>query len=195
MFAPLDTMAEMIAGFREGIAGCAEPAGAKVNDQVGVFTFVHVAETTKAAIASGAPRSALWYVSSAPRVFNVPREGFYDNIRGNTDPRTTRSYKPLTQKEAPATSDTSDPNPVVSLLKREFAGEEIGNEEIFDTLRHLDSVIIGDVDTCAKKMAGYRDIGVDRLMCLVQMGEVPHQAVLDTTFRIGRELIPRFATK
>jgi alkanesulfonate monooxygenase SsuD/methylene tetrahydromethanopterin reductase-like flavin-dependent oxidoreductase (luciferase family) len=193
MFAPLDTMAEMIKGFRDGIAGCTKPAGATVNNEVGVFTFVHVAESTKAAVASGAPRSALWYVSSAPRVFNVPREGFYDNIRGNTDPRTARSYKPLTQQEAPVSSDTSDPNPVVSLLKREFAGEELTNEEIFDTLRHLDSVIIGDVETCAKKMAGYRDIGVDRLMCLVQMGEVPHQAILDTTYRIGRELIPRFA--
>jgi hypothetical protein len=42
-------------------------------------------------------------------------------------------------------------------------------------LRHLDSVIIGDVATCRKKMEGYRDIGVDRLMCLVQMGEVPRK--------------------
>ena len=89
--------------------------------------------------------------------------------------------------------DTSDPNPVIALLKREFAGEEISNEEVFDVIRELDSVIIGDVETCRAKMAKYRDIGVDRLMCLVQMGEVPHRAVLDTLRLIGAELIPHFA--
>src|SRR4029453_14212925 len=98
-----------------------------LNNEVGVFTFVHVAKSTKAAIASGAPRSALWYVSSAPRVFNVPREGFYQNIRGNTDPRSNRSYSVVHEKPDP--KDISDANPVVALLKREFAGEEISNEE------------------------------------------------------------------
>jgi hypothetical protein len=29
-------------------------------------------------------------------------------------------------------------------------------------------------------------------MCLVQMGEVPHDAIVDTTHRIGRELLPHF---
>ncbi len=78
-------------------------------------------------------------------------------------------------------------------MKREFAGEEISNEEIFEVIRELDSVIIGDVATCRQKMARFRDIGVDRLMCLVQMGEVPHAEVLGTIRRIGRELIPQFA--
>jgi hypothetical protein len=78
-------------------------------------------------------------------------------------------------------------------LKREFAGEEISNEEIFEVIGKLDSVIIGDVATCRKKMERFRDIGVDRLMCLVQMGEVPHAQVLSTLRCIGRDLIPHFA--
>ena len=92
----------------------------------------------------------------------------------------------------PDPADTSDPNPVVSLMKREFAGEEISNEEIFESIRHIDSVIIGDVDTCAAKMERFRDIGMDRLMCLVQMGEVPHEAVLETIGLIGEEFVSRF---
>jgi hypothetical protein len=42
-------------------------------------------------------------------------------------------------------------------------------------------------------MERFREIGVDRLMCLVQMGEVPHAQVLSTMRCIGRELIPYFA--
>ena len=168
------------------------PAGLSANNQVGVFTFVHVAESDKAAIASDAPRAALWYVSSAPRVFNVPRDIFYSAIRGNTDPRSEGSIAALAEAEQPTTDDLSDPNPVVALLKREFAGEDISNEEIFEVIRDLDSVVIGGVDTCKTKMEGFRDIGVDRLMCLMQMGAVPHRKVVDSIHRTGQHLVPHF---
>lgn len=192
LFAPIDTLGQMVAGYREALRECKEPAGRFVNDQAAVFTFVHVAKTTRAAIDSGAPRSALWYVSSAPRVFNVPREIFYDAIRGQTDPRSARSTAPLAEPEQPQGTDVSDPNPVIELMKREFAGHELSNEEIFETIRHLDSVIIGDVAECKRKIERFRDIGLDRLMCLVQMGEVPHQRVLETIALIGDSIIPHF---
>jgi alkanesulfonate monooxygenase SsuD/methylene tetrahydromethanopterin reductase-like flavin-dependent oxidoreductase (luciferase family) len=182
----------MIAGYRRAIADCDAPAGRRINEQVGIFTFVHVAGSERDAVASGAPRSALWYVSSAPRVFNVPREIFYQAIRGQTDPRSALPTTPLAESERPDTADTDDPNPVIGLLKREFAGEEISNEEVFETIRHLDSVIIGDVATCRAKMQRFQEAGVDRLMCLMQMGEVPHESILATIGLIGRELLPAF---
>jgi alkanesulfonate monooxygenase SsuD/methylene tetrahydromethanopterin reductase-like flavin-dependent oxidoreductase (luciferase family) len=158
-----------------------------------VFTFVHAAKTEREAIESGAPQAALWYVSSAPRVFNVPRDIFYTAIRGSTDPRSQGSIAALTEAERPDATDTTDPNPVVALLKRDFAGETISNEEIFETIGKLDSVVIGDVETCRRKMAGFRDIGVDRLMCLMQMGSVPQNAVLSSIRLAGERLIPHFA--
>ncbi len=190
LFAPIDTFGEMLAGYREAIATTQTP---HPNNQAGVFTFVHARKSTKQAIDSGAPRSALWYVSSAPKVFQVPREIFYRNIRGQTDPRSAPSTAALTEAEAPDATDVSDPNPVVALMKREFAGEQISNEEIYETLNHLDSFIIGDLETCRRKMNRYRETGVDRLMCLVQMGEIPQQDVLATIDCIGAELLQEFA--
>ncbi len=192
MFSPVDTMAAMIKAYRNGLQKCVKPAGRFRNEQAAVFTFVHAATSMKEAIASGAPRSALWYVSSAPRVFNVPREIFYTAIRGDTDPRSRPSTVALGTAERPDPTDLSDPNPVVALMKREFAGEELSNEEIYEVIRNLDSVIIGDIETCRAKMARYRDIGVDRLMCLMQMGEVPHDKVMQSTRLIGSTLIPEF---
>ncbi len=192
LFAPVDTLDLMIKGYRRAIAASTvDPRS--INDAAGVFTFVHVAESTRAAIDSGAPRSALWYVSSAPRVFNVPRDIFYTAIRGNTDPRSRPSTAALATPEHSDGSAVGDSNPVVALLKREFAGEEISNEEIFAVISELDSVIIGDVATCRRKMEKFRDIGVDRLMCLMQMGEVPHEQVVTSMRLTGRELIPHFA--
>jgi len=192
LFAPLSALDVMIKGYRGAIRDSKASAGRFINNQVGVFTFVHVAESTRAAIDSGAPRSALWYASSAPRVFNVSREILYAGIRGNTDPRSRPSNAPLAAVERPDPGSVNDPNPVIALMKREFAGEEIPNEEIFDVIRNLDSVIIGDVATCKRKMERFRDIGVDRLMCMVQMGEVPHDRIVSTIRCIGRELIPFF---
>jgi alkanesulfonate monooxygenase SsuD/methylene tetrahydromethanopterin reductase-like flavin-dependent oxidoreductase (luciferase family) len=192
LFAPVDALESMIKGYRKAIAAVRPTPDRVINNAAGVFTFVHVAESARKAIDSGAPRSALWYVSSAPRVFNVPRDIFYSNIRGSTDPRSRPSNAPLPSAERPDPTDIVDDNPVVALLKREFAGEELSNEEIFEVIGQLDSVIIGDVPTCRRKMERFRDIGVDRLMCLVQMGEVPHAAVLDCIRRIGRELIGVF---
>jgi alkanesulfonate monooxygenase SsuD/methylene tetrahydromethanopterin reductase-like flavin-dependent oxidoreductase (luciferase family) len=193
LFAPIESVAGMITGYRNAVHGCATPAGRVVNEQVGIFTFVHVARSEREAVASGAPRSALWYVSSAPRVFNVPREIFYQAIRGQTDPRSAPSTTALAQAEQPDPDDVNDSNPVIALLKREFAGEEISNEEIFETIRNLDSVIIGDVASCRAKMARFQQAGVDRLMCLVQMGEVPHEQILATIGLIGAELLPELA--
>ncbi len=194
LFAPLDAVAVMLKDYRAAIAACENPAAAFINNQTGIFTFVHARKSQKEAIESGAPRSALWYVSSAPRVFKVPREIFYEAIRSQTDPRSNRelSTAALEVEEVPDKTDVTDPNPVVELMKREFAGEDISNEEIFETIRHIDTIIIGDVETCRKKMQKFKDVGVDRLMCLVQMGEVPHEEVLETIKIIGKELLPDF---
>lgn len=193
LFAPLHQLASMIDTYRAASRACQMPAGLASNEQVGVFTFVHAAASEREAIASGAPQAALWYVSSAPRVFNVPRDIFYAAIRGTTDPRSQGSIAALKKAEQPDATDTTDPNPVVALLKRDFAGEVISNEEIFETISQLDSVVIGDIATCTKKMEGFRDIGVDRLMCLMQMGNVPQAAVLKSIRLTGERLIPYFA--
>lgn len=191
LFAPVDTFADMLTGYRHAIAESDVP---NANNQAGVFTFVHARKSTREAIESGAPRSALWYVSSAPKVFKVPREIFYRSIRGQTDPRSAPSTAALAEAEEPDPKDVQDPNPVVALMKREFVGEHICNEEIYETLKDLDSFIIGDIETCRRKMARYREIGVDRLMCLLQMGEVPQRDILASIECIGAELIDSFAS-
>ena len=36
--------------------------------------------------------------------------------------------------------------------------------------RCVDTAVIGDVEHCRRKLQGFADVGVDRLMCLVQFG-------------------------
>ena len=79
------------------------------------------------------------------------------------------------------------------MLKRMAQGQEIGFEEAHEALEPLDSVVIGDPAHCAQKLKAYEAIGADRMMCLMQYGSIPHEAVVRSIALAGQHLIPAFA--
>jgi alkanesulfonate monooxygenase SsuD/methylene tetrahydromethanopterin reductase-like flavin-dependent oxidoreductase (luciferase family) len=190
LLTPLGQMESLQREYRRGLAECTDPAGKFVNAQSAVFTFVHVRESQREAIESGASAAACWYVNTAPRVFNAPAEIWYGQIRGGflaNDPAATRS---LASGGGATAGAVAQEVPVVALLKRLAAGETVSNEEVFETLDPLPSVIVGDVASCRRKIEAYADIGVDRLMCLVQFGALSQAQILESLHTIGKELIP-----
>jgi alkanesulfonate monooxygenase SsuD/methylene tetrahydromethanopterin reductase-like flavin-dependent oxidoreductase (luciferase family) len=200
LLSPVGFMKDMLDEYDAGIAACKTPAGKFVNHQKGVFTFVHVAESRTQAIDSGAAWSALWYVHAAPIIFKVPRSIWWDQIRAGLNPHLARELvskrKIAMQEDDPRElEDSPDELPVISLLKRMARGEEVTFEEAHEVAEKLDSVIIGDVEHCRHKMAQYRNIGCDRLLCLTQFGRVPHEAVMRSIRLIGEHLIPHFAER
>jgi hypothetical protein len=56
-------------------------------------------------------------------------------------------------------------------------------------LEPLDCVVIGDPDHCRAKVKGYEAIRADRLMCLMQFGAIPHDAVVRSIELAGEHLI------
>ena len=50
---------------------------------------------------------------------------------------------------------------------------------------------MGSRETCRAQLRGLADLGVDRLMCLHQIGSLPDDAVFKSIRLIG-ELIPEF---
>ncbi len=197
LLSPVDFMKTLLDEYDAGIAACATPVGATVNRQKGVFTFVHVAESRKQAIESGAAWSALWYVHFAAVAFEVARAVWYDQIRAGLNPHLARNAALNTEAlhgaDPTILEIAPDEMPVIALLKHLARGEEVSNEEAHEVLETLDSVIIGDPDHCRRKMEKYRDIGTDRLMCLMQFGRIPHAAVMRSIALAGEALIPRFA--
>jgi len=53
-----------------------------------------------------------------------------------------------------------------------------------------DMIIVGDVDRCIEKMQRYADLGVDQLLCYVQFGKLPHEAVMRSIELLGTQVIP-----
>jgi len=192
LFTPLHTLRAMFAEYERGLAN-AQPVGLFTNRQKSVFTFFHCAETRKQAIESRAAESALWFLNAAPEVFRVPRSIWIDAIRGDiasNDPRASRS---VAAEEVRGEVDLDDPVPVIRLLNRQLMGEYVDPEEAFETLEAIESVVIGDVEACRKKIQGYREIGIDRLMCLMSFGFVAQDDVLRSIRLAGETLIPELS--
>ncbi len=171
LLSPVSTLAAMIAEHDAGLAASTDPVGKVVNAERGVFTFVHCTETVDEAIADRAAEAAMWYVNAAPKVFSVPRTIWTNLIRGNVSSGRGRAAA-APEEQVLVDLDPNDPNPIIRLMNRQVLGEPIDPVEAYEALEDQDSVIIGDVDTCRRKIEKFRDAGFGRLMCLMQFGHL-----------------------
>ncbi len=191
LLSPLTVLETLLARYDEG-RKVAKPISQVDNGQKAVFTFLHCAQTKQEAIASRAAEAAMWYVNAAPRIFAVPRTIWTNMIRGQAvDTRSiTAEHDP---SKIMVDMDPDDPIPLIRLMNRQALGMEVDPEEAYEVMESVESVIIGDVDTCIRKARRYADIGVERLMSLQQFGALDHQDVLRSIRLTGEHLIPALA--
>ena len=194
LLSPVSVLEEMLAEYDAGRAEATDIVGVEPNDQRAVFTFVHCTETIDEAIASRAAEAAMWYVNAAPKVFAVPRKIWTNMIRGNVNAGDEGRGRAALEDQSKimVDLDPDDPNPIIRLMNRQVLGHPIDPLEAYEALADQDSVIIGDVETCRRKIEKYRDVGFDRLMCLMQFGHLDHDGVMASIRRVGDELIPVF---
>jgi alkanesulfonate monooxygenase SsuD/methylene tetrahydromethanopterin reductase-like flavin-dependent oxidoreductase (luciferase family) len=193
LLSPVSVLEQLLVEYDAGRAEATDIVGREPNDQRAVFTFVHCTETIDDAIASRAAEAAMWYVNAAPRVFAVPRKIWTNMIRGNVNAGDSRGRAALDDPtKIMVDLDPDDPNPIIRLMNRQVLGHPIDPLEAYESLADQDSVIIGDVATCRRKIEKYRDVGFDRLMCLMQFGHLDHDRVMASIRRVGEELIPAF---
>ncbi|MCB2080899.1 MAG: hypothetical protein KDE55_24760, partial [Novosphingobium sp.] len=53
-----------------------------------------------------------------------------------------------------------------------------------------DMVIVGTPDECLRKLARYEEAGVDQLLCYLNFGYLPHEAVMKSIELLGTYVIP-----
>jgi alkanesulfonate monooxygenase SsuD/methylene tetrahydromethanopterin reductase-like flavin-dependent oxidoreductase (luciferase family) len=196
LLTPVDVIAALLGSYRDAIKD-ADPAGAFINNQAGVFTFVHCAQTTKQAIENGAAEAAAWYVNTIVKFFEL--EQALQRRTEAAEPADRAGAGLVGDIQAPARPEAAPPSPdnaaAIALVNRLAHGDTISGEEVYEILNKQDSVIIGDPATCKQKMKRYRDVGVDRLLCFQQVGGLSHEAILDSTRLVGQHLIPFFSPK
>ena len=188
----LDGIQMLLGEYKAGLAECEHPVGLFRNERRSVFTFVHVGETEKAAVESGACRAALWYMARMPQVFHAPPETVWELIRGGLLPNDPSKIRSVPNVDPKQMARQKNEHPVVDLVKRYAGGEEISNEEAYEMLSPLPSVLVGDPATCRRKAEGYADLGVDHLMCFMQIADLPQATILEGMRNVGKHLISHF---
>jgi alkanesulfonate monooxygenase SsuD/methylene tetrahydromethanopterin reductase-like flavin-dependent oxidoreductase (luciferase family) len=174
IFVSVPQLAERVRVYREALKQ-AKPVGKFVNDRVGAFTIVHVAETREEAIANGGADAAMNYLLYAFRVLG----GFADpSGRGMQ-----RDYAELEVKSTPYRDLISKEYPLIAKMQK--------GECTFDELDAEDMVIVGDVDHCARKVERYKQAGLDHFIALMQADRIAHPKVMRSIELFANEIMPR----
>jgi alkanesulfonate monooxygenase SsuD/methylene tetrahydromethanopterin reductase-like flavin-dependent oxidoreductase (luciferase family) len=175
IFVSVAQLADRVRAYRAALKQ-AKPVGKFVNDKVGAFTIVHVAETREEAIANGAADAAINYLLYAFRVLG----GFADPSGKGMQ----RDYAELEIKSTPYRDLISKEYPLIAKMQK--------GECTFEELDAEDMVIVGDVDHVIRKVEKYKAAGLDHLLSLMQADRIPHPAVMKSIELFGRHVMPRF---
>ncbi|OLR93025.1 LLM class flavin-dependent oxidoreductase [Actinokineospora bangkokensis] len=190
MWESLERAERMIKLYRAAAAACTDPVGSFVNDQVGFFTFVHCAETDEQAMRNGAAAAAAWYSTRALTFFEAAAD-FQMAMERHQALMDAADGGGLAGEFLRAEAGDA-PTPAALLIGRILGGEQVPEDELFEVLSAQNSLIVGSPDTCREKLRAYADLGIDRLLCLHQMGGLGEEEVM-TSIRLIGEVIPEFA--
>ncbi len=175
IFVNVKQLEERVRAYRAALRE-AKPVGKFVNDKVGAFTIVHVAETREQAIANGAADAAINYLLYAFRVLG----GFADPSGKGMQ----REYADLEVKSTPYRDLIAKEYPLIAKMQK--------GECTFEELDAEDMVIVGDVDHVIRKVERYQAAGLDHLLSLMQADRIPHPAVLKSIELFATHVMPRF---
>jgi len=175
IFVSVKQLADRVHAYRAALKE-AKPVGKFVNDKVGAFTIVHVAETREQALANGGADAAINYLLYAFRVLG----GFADPSGKGMQ----REYAELEIKSTPYRDLISKEYPLIAKMQR--------GECTFEELDAEDMVIVGDVDHVIRKVEKYKAAGLDHLLSLMQVDRVQHPAVMKSIELFAKHVMPRF---
>lgn len=188
LLASIESVAKLVDLYRKAIAGCDRPVGKFINNQVANFTFVHCAESAKEARENACASAVAWYIRTAGEFFEVTE--IFKHMAAEQAAAAARTDSGLAGTFIRENANAAIPR-AQALVGRIMMGERVPEDEMFDTLIDEHSIIVGTPDECRKKVKTYQEMGIDRLMCLHQVGGIRHDKVMKS-IRMFSELIPEF---
>jgi alkanesulfonate monooxygenase SsuD/methylene tetrahydromethanopterin reductase-like flavin-dependent oxidoreductase (luciferase family) len=76
---------------------------------------------------------------------------------------------------------------------REMYGQIVADKQAMaDGLLEAGFVMAGTPEDCAPVLDAFHEVGVDQVIIHMQMGDVPHERILESLELIGTELIPKY---
>jgi alkanesulfonate monooxygenase SsuD/methylene tetrahydromethanopterin reductase-like flavin-dependent oxidoreductase (luciferase family) len=174
-----ETLEERVHNYRETIKAPANQVTAQTNNQIAAFLMTLCGEKNEETI-NMAGEGMQWYMSllkgQAPywqHLHEQNRSEIFAQIE---------SYQYAAQRA-----------PEAFFFGRKQADERKAKDQL--TPRSLvDSGLLcaGNPDTCIKVLERFADLGIDLILCFMEMGRVPHARTMESIKMFGKHIIPYF---
>lgn len=170
-----DGAREGIAQYKAAVAAPSDPIGHFVNDQCALFTCAFTNDDDERARVLGG-QAALWYLRCLAAIYandwaGEPLEAVPDSYRYHAEIR----RKGLISGGTLATG-----------LSNTGAGDQQAADKMIDS----GAFCIGSPDQVAAKIDHYRRAGADRIVCVMQLGDLAHEDLMRSIELFGRDVIP-----
>ena len=185
-----DTIAGRVADYRKSIQTPANPVVAQVNNQVAVFMMTLCGEDNDATIAM-AGEGMHWYMSllkgQAPywqRLHEQNRAEVFAQVESYqyAAVRAPEAFFFGKKEGAKLAKDVAQDKVEKS------ARDEMAPQNLVD--RGL--LCAGNPDSCIKVLERFEQLGVDLVLCFMEMGRVPHPKTMESIRMMGKYVIPHF---
>ena len=131
-----------------------------VNNNFAGYTLVDCADTKEAAVENGIWDAVWWW---------------YRNLAEFTLQWEVPNHTP------------EDRDRMFPMMK---AIAESDDRKVLHRFDDEDMIIVGDPDQVTQKMIRYAELGVDELLCFINFGKLPHEAVMHSIELLGSKVIP-----
>ncbi len=176
--AQAQTLAERIHNYRQMIKTPTKPVVARVNNQIAVFLMTLCGERNDETVEM-AGEGMHWYMGvqrgQSPywmNVFERQRHELFANVE---------SYKYAAVRAPEA------------LLFGVDADEKTAQEAMKPkNLLNMGLLCAGNPDNCIKVLEKFEALGVDLMLCFMEMGRVPHERTMESIRLFGKYVIPHF---
>ncbi len=172
------TLEERVHNYRKAIQNPAKPVAAKVNNQIATFMMTLCGENNDESIEM-AGEGMHWYMSllrgQTPywqNIFEKGREELFAQIE---------SYKYMSRRAPEALQFGAD-------LTEEKAREQMRPRNLVDK----GLLCAGNPDTCIRVLERFEKLGIDLILCFMEMGRVPHAKTMESIKMFGKYIIPYF---
>jgi alkanesulfonate monooxygenase SsuD/methylene tetrahydromethanopterin reductase-like flavin-dependent oxidoreductase (luciferase family) len=172
------TLQERVRNYRKAIENPANPVGATINNQIATFMMTLCGEDNDQSIEM-AGEGMHWYMSllrgQTPywqNIFEKGREDLFAQIE---------SYKYMSRRAPEALQFGAD-------LTEEKARDPMRPRNLVDK----GLLCAGNPDTCIRVLERFDKLGIDLILCFMEMGRVSHQRTMDSIRLFGKYVIPHF---
>jgi alkanesulfonate monooxygenase SsuD/methylene tetrahydromethanopterin reductase-like flavin-dependent oxidoreductase (luciferase family) len=65
----------------------------------------------------------------------------------------------------------------------------------FEALLNHPLVIVGDPEYCIRKLEAWRDLGIDEMICFMQVSDLSHDGIMHSIQTFGQQVMPHLETR